>query len=379
MTRRDFLAMSALLGLGTLASPNRLWAKSPSNVIIIGAGAAGLTAGYRLKQRGISFQILEASGTIGGRMKQNRGFADFPLSMGAEWLHAPSRVLKTIVANQAVPVALQTVGYKRDDIYAFWDGDALTRSGLAGETDRKFVNSSWLDFFDSYIVPAVKDQINLKSVVRKIDTSGTRARVQTHSGHEYSADAVIVTVPLKMLQNRQISFVPPLPQRKITAIDAATFWDGYKAFLDFEEPFYPAYTELKISPETAGQHGFYNAAFGQNTRRNILGVFAVGSAARLYSGQPKAAVTRRILQQLDDIFEGRATPRFRKIITQDWSNERYVGGAYVQDHENWKRVRQLGSSVGAHLHFAGEAYTNGEDWGSVHTAALAAKSVVDQL
>jgi monoamine oxidase len=379
MTRRDFLAMSALLGLGTLASPNMLRAKSPSNVIIIGAGAAGLTAGYRLKQHGINFQILEASGAIGGRMKQNRGFADFPLPMGAEWLHAQSRVLKTIVANQSVPVAVKTVGYKRDDIYAFWDGDALTQSGLAGETDRKFVNSSWLDFFESYIVPAVKDQINLKSVVRKIDMSGSRTRVQTHSGHEYSADAVIVTVPLKMLQERRISFVPPLPQRKITAIDAATFWDGYKAFLDFEEPFYPAYTELKVSPETAGQHGFYDAAFGQNTRRNILGVFAVGSAARLYSGQSKAAVTRRILQQLDEIFEGRATPRFRKIITQDWSNERYVGGAYVQDHENWKRVRQLGSSVGSHLHFAGEAYTDGEDWGSVHNAALAAKAVVDQL
>lgn len=379
MTRRDFLAMSALLGLGTLASPNMLQAKSPNDVIIIGAGAAGLTSGYRLKQRGINFQILEASEAIGGRMKQNRGFADFPLSMGAEWLHAPSRVFKSIVANRAVAVAVQTVGYTRNDVYAFWDGDVLTQSSLAGEKDRKFVNSSWLDFFESYIVPAVKDQITLKSMVRKIDTSGARARVQTHSGHEYFADAVIVTVPLKMLQERRVSFVPPLPHRKVAAIDAATFWDGYKAFLDFEEPFYPAYTEIKVSPKTAGQHGFYDAAFGQNTRRNILGLFAVGSAAQLYSGQSKAAVTRRILQQLDKIFEGRATPRFRKIITQDWSNERYVGGAYVQDHENWKRVRQLGSSVGSHLHFAGEAYTNGEDWGSVHTAALAAKAVVDQL
>lgn len=105
----------------------------------------------------------------------------------------------------------------------------------------------------------------------------------------------------------------------------------------------------------------------------------MGRAARLYLGLSDAAASRDILRQLDEIFNGQATPHFRKIVTQNWSSEPFVGGAYVQDHEDWKRVRQLGQPVGAHLYFAGEAYTTGENWGAVHDAALAAKSVVDQL
>ena len=48
-----------------------------SNIIIIGAGAAGLAAGYLLQQQGIKFQILEASSTYGGRMKRTTEFANF--------------------------------------------------------------------------------------------------------------------------------------------------------------------------------------------------------------------------------------------------------------------------------------------------------------
>ena len=47
-------------------------------VIIIGAGAGGLSAGYLLQQQGIDFEILEASASYGGRMRINTDFADFP-------------------------------------------------------------------------------------------------------------------------------------------------------------------------------------------------------------------------------------------------------------------------------------------------------------
>ncbi|WP_299349155.1 FAD-dependent oxidoreductase [uncultured Maritalea sp.] len=371
--------MFGLLSLSTFASPRMLHAKKPRHVLVVGAGAAGLIAGYRLQQRGIDFQILEASTTFGGRMKRNLGFADFPLPLGAEWLHTRPKVLDTLVDNPATNVAVQTLSYDQKDVYAFWDGMVLTQANLGREPDLKFVNSSWFDFFEAYIVPSVIDQIRFQNPVTTIDTSQGRATVQTQSGVDFSGDAIIVTVPLKMLQRRQITFIPPLPQPKIDAIDTAIFWEGYKAFLEFDEPFYPAYTEIEVNPRTSGQHGFYDASYGQNTRRHILGLFAVGSAARPYLGVSEAVVAHQILSQLDEIFDGRATPSFRKIITQDWSNEPHIGGAYLQDHEDWKQVRQLGNSVGSNLHFAGEAYTTGEEWGAVHNAALAAKRVVDRF
>ena len=56
-------------------------------IIVIGAGAAGLTAGHLLEQRGIEFEILEAAPIYGGRVRKLEGFADFPIDLGAEWIH----------------------------------------------------------------------------------------------------------------------------------------------------------------------------------------------------------------------------------------------------------------------------------------------------
>ena len=55
--------------------------------IIIGAGIAGLSAGYHLKKAGRVAMILEGRDRIGGRVWTNRDFADFPIEFGAELIH----------------------------------------------------------------------------------------------------------------------------------------------------------------------------------------------------------------------------------------------------------------------------------------------------
>jgi monoamine oxidase len=56
-------------------------------VTIIGAGAAGLYAGWLLKQAGATVRILEATDRIGGRIKELTGFSDFAIELGAEEVH----------------------------------------------------------------------------------------------------------------------------------------------------------------------------------------------------------------------------------------------------------------------------------------------------
>ncbi len=67
------------------------------NVIIVGAGASGLAAAKKLEEEGISYQILEATDKLGGRIQKNRKFADFPIDLGAEWIHEDKSILNYLI------------------------------------------------------------------------------------------------------------------------------------------------------------------------------------------------------------------------------------------------------------------------------------------
>jgi len=66
-------------------------------VAIVGAGAAGLAAGYLLQRYRVDFEIIEAAPVYGGRLKRAEGFADFPIDLGAEWIHTHPVVLAEIL------------------------------------------------------------------------------------------------------------------------------------------------------------------------------------------------------------------------------------------------------------------------------------------
>jgi monoamine oxidase len=71
ITRRELLRRGAILGLAGSAalalSPVRVRAATAPRIAVIGAGLAGLTCAYRLKQAGYSATMYEASTRVGGR------------------------------------------------------------------------------------------------------------------------------------------------------------------------------------------------------------------------------------------------------------------------------------------------------------------------
>src|SRR4030095_3624170 len=91
-TRRDFLKQTAILAAGTLVLPDtfNINLRSKPKVVIIGAGFAGLSAGYRLKQKGCDVTILESRGRIGGRVFSHVIDKDenLVIELGAEWVGA---------------------------------------------------------------------------------------------------------------------------------------------------------------------------------------------------------------------------------------------------------------------------------------------------
>ena len=82
-SRRRFLQTSAVATAGAaLAWPRVVRAQDAARVVILGAGAAGLTCAYRLQQSGIESMLIEASPRVGGRMYSLQNF--FPDGQTAE-------------------------------------------------------------------------------------------------------------------------------------------------------------------------------------------------------------------------------------------------------------------------------------------------------
>mgnify|MGYP001794529951 CR=1 FL=1 len=385
MKRQEFIKICGVLGLSLPLSSailKRTEAKNQKNgesdIIIIGAGAAGLAAGYLLQQQGMEFQILEASSIYGGRMKRTTEFTNFPIPLGAEWIHVNPDILEEIVNDDSIDIEVETTPYDRKVDYALYEGQRLSMREMGFAGDSKFINATWFDFFEQYIVPFVAERIAYSVVVEAIDYSGETIQVKTQND-TYSADRVIVTVPIKMLQNGAIRFTPVLPNNKQNAIDNVRVWDGCKAFIEFSKKFYPAMAGFEIMPETAGQKLYYDASYGQETDQHILGLFAVGTGTRPYVSLSDSERIEYMLNELDELFDGQASPNYVKHIFQNWNAEPYANGAYVVSHENWRTLRALGRSIDDRLFFAGAAYTDGLDWGSVHAAARSARRAVEEI
>ena len=79
-------------GAAAMAAPRIVFANTPTNpdVVIIGAGIAGIEAAKRLHDESISFIVVEANNRIGGRVHTNNDIFGVPFDMHAHWMNYPS-------------------------------------------------------------------------------------------------------------------------------------------------------------------------------------------------------------------------------------------------------------------------------------------------
>lgn len=253
-----------------------------------------MTAGYVLDDLGIEYEILEAASTHGGRIKETRKFADFPIDLGVEWIHAGlykncrPPFLFDILENKNTDPRIKTFSWKPKEM-------RLTNKKLkpvpsyveslltAGGGDLKFRNSSWFEVFNERVFPKIKDNVRFNSVVREINYDEEKVRVETESGEVFEADKVLVTVPVKILQKELIKFSPPLPKKKLEAIKSEHVPSGFKVFIQFEEQFYPGAIVLGSYWNAMKNHSaYFDATLGKDTDQHVFGLFARGSDAEKY-------------------------------------------------------------------------------------------------
>ncbi|MEZ7854719.1 MAG: FAD-dependent oxidoreductase, partial [Cyclobacteriaceae bacterium] len=110
------------------------------NVIIVGAGASGLAAAKKLEEEGISYQILEATDKLGGRIQKNENFADFPIDLGAEWIHEDKSILNFLIDQPGNEPNVETILYQPMNVQL-----------AVGNIISQIPNEEMVDYYANYI------------------------------------------------------------------------------------------------------------------------------------------------------------------------------------------------------------------------------------
>lgn len=379
MTRRAFVGGLAAGGLvGCSASPDIPMGSFGGSVLVIGAGAAGISAAHFLDRAGVDVTVLEASGTHGGRIKTARDFVDFPIPLGGEWLHTGAHELDDLTGS--TDHGIQVAAYGDVETFGSWQDGTFSVSESEGASDLKFVGRTWLDVFEEFLLPPIAGRIQFNSVVDHIDYSADTIVVATQDGRRYTADRVIITAPIVQLRDH-IRFTPELPRSHRDSLDSMQVWGGFKAFLHFDERFYPGAFEIAGASSETGQLLFYDAAHGQASDANVLGLFSVGTGSMPYQqAHSRGELIEFLLAQLDQIFAGKASTAYLQHIAQDWDKEPHIGMAYLADNADWRGPQRLSLPIQERIYFAGDAYiADAEGWSMVHLAARSARRAVQAI
>lgn len=392
--RREFLKACAALAatvpffklLGCGAGREDLYwdidVQFEGKVIVVGAGAAGLAAGYLLDRYGIDFEILEAGPEIGGRLRRDESLAEFPIDLGAEWIHEEPTVLSELVDDPQVEGEVELIAYTPQTLALVTDGTPITtNAGQNYYTEHKFKRSTWFGFVETFIAAGILDRIQTGRPIVAIEQGDEGVTLTDQDGAQIQADRVLLTVPIKVLQDGLIAFSPALPDAKRAAIESVHIPHGLKVFLRFSERFYPDITLLnEIEGGAWAEKIYYDAAFGKDSPDHVLALFWVGDDADQYTKLSDEDMVQTILEELDGLFDGQASPAFEEARVQNWSASPWIRGAYsvAFSGDEWERVEALREPVDQRLYWAGEAMSQ-DNGATVPGAMQSAYEAVREL
>lgn len=387
-------------------------------VIIVGAGAAGLAAGARLAASKISFAILEARDRVGGRAFTRRDLA-YPLDLGCGWLHSADRnpwtrlakaagfaIDRTIPAwtTQALDLGfsaedqmdfqkaaqrfyerLQAVDAKAADFPAVELLEADCRWNKLIDAESCYMNGAELERVSAHDLSRYADTgvnwrvregygaaiathaaglpIVLDCAVNVIDHQGKRLRVETTRG-VFTSDALIMTAPTPLIASRTIRFRPDLPE-KASAAASLPLGLADKLVMSIDAPdALPVDGHLFGNPKETATGSYHLRPFG---RPLIEGYFGGGLASELEAGGP-AAFYAFAASELANLFGGEIRTRLSPVSATSWGLDPYARGSYSYARPGYADARALlAAPVDNRLFFAGEACSQ-RDFTTAHGA-----------
>ncbi|MEX2296208.1 MAG: NAD(P)/FAD-dependent oxidoreductase [Dongiaceae bacterium] len=406
--RRRFLA--ALLASTTLPAWARAQSANP-DVVVIGAGAAGLAAAHTLAEKGISFVVIEAKDRIGGRAFTDTTSFGLPFDHGCSWLHHSDRNPFTPIAEAAGFTLLPHddageavfVGDRPasdEEMSAFndaWDDaiSAISKIGHSGEDiapgpsmpiDLPWsnVSKSWIgplsmgadveDFsahdwwtlddtdpdlmvregYGTVVALYGKDvPVSLSTPATLVRWGGNGVSVETPSGTIH-AKACIITVSTGVLASAAIRFDPPLPVEKQEAIAGLPMGLLAKIPLQFEGTRFGLIPNdwLSYAANDRELCYFLTWPFDMDLMIGWVG----GRFGWELSAQGEDAAIDFARGELRKIFGSDVDKHFVKGRFTGWANDPDVRGGYAYQRPAAAGARTaLSRPLDDRLFFAGEA------------------------
>jgi len=417
MDRRKFLKTS----LSTLVFanlPKISFSQSNPDIVVIGAGSAGLSATAELIQKGVSVLCIEAMNRTGGRCYSDTSTFGIPIDIGGHWLHgfsenqlakfgkkhkdkfkiypenAPSIVYdgkRKVEANELWRIykELKKIRYtNRTDVPFItlvpekikknsWFDTAAKMVGDARDLDNFSSyddNVNWYDpgsgdglcreGYGTLLAYYRKDvPVKLNTIVSEIKWGGKGVQIVTNKG-TINAKACIITTSIGVLKAEKIKFSPPLPTRKIKALDGISMTYSNRVLMQLKKKFYKS---KKIKNDT-----WFNTKCNSNGVRSPqtyygslkmggsdVSLFGIsGQFAKDLGEEGDEATIDFILNDLKSTFGSKFYKKyFIKAKSIAWSKNPFTFGSYtgaIPGKANNLR-RELRMPVGDKIFFAGEA------------------------
>lgn len=219
--------------------------------------------------------------------------------------------------------------------------------------------------------------IELGVAVQRVQLRPGGVRVETSAG-AVEAEAVVVTVPLGVLEHGSIEFAPRLPLRHREAIDRLGVGVLSKTFLRFEEPFWPV--DVDWQEFLGPRHGAWAEWFSlAKAGAPVLVAFHGGDRARRLERADPDDVRRDAMRVLRAMFR-RDIPAPEAVRTTGWSLDPFARGSYSVNAVGSTRADRvaLGRPVAGRIFFAGEA-TEPDYSSTVHGAYLSGRRVAREV
>jgi monoamine oxidase len=389
------------------------------DVVVIGAGAAGIAALRRLIPKGVSAVALEARERVGGRALTLLARPGLPLDLGCGWLHSAdvNPLAKMIEAagfgiDRTRPHWESQSGnqdFPPEEQRAFRDAFAAfeARMEVAADTgvDRAGAElfepgGRWnplIDAVSSYYNGAEYDRVSILDYaayddtdvnwrvgqgygaaiaafapverivtgceVHRIAHGGARLGLDTSRG-TVSARAVIVAVPTPILADGGLAFDPALPHIQAAA-ESLPLGLADKVVLELDEPGdLPVEGHLFGRTDRTETGSYHLRPFG----RPYIEAFLGGRCAATLEAQGAGAAAAFAIEELVGLLGSNFRRRLTPLVETAWQAEPFSRGAYSHALPGHAAARsELAGPVDDRIFFAGEA-TSPRAYSTAHGA-----------